>query len=322
MKLASIETILEVYPHNNADRVEFVKVLGYDCIVSKGQFKQGDKVILIQPDTVLPVEPWTEMYRKHSKNRVKAARFRGSWSFGIVESLALLPENNYEVGQEVSDLLKIVKYEPPAPKDLQAKGFLPFNLSKTDEERYNNLDMTLYYGKIVDITQKIDGQSFSAYYKDGQFGVTGRSLELKAECENNYTRHIQRYDLQNKLATYCQKYGVNLAIRGESYGPGIQAFGANIWSKKPHGLGIFSVWNFDTNKYEGKNSQHYYVNVCKELDLPMVPMLEHNVVLTEELIRKYGDELDKIKDEPFEGVVVKGDDFSFKIINKTYDSLK
>jgi len=37
---------------------------------------------------------------------------------------------------------------------------------------------------------------------------------------------------------------------------------------------------------------------------------------------RYGDELEALNGQPFEGVVVKGQGFSFKVINKYYDSKK
>lgn len=89
MKLTSIETIKTVEQHPNADALDIVTVLGYRCIVARGAFSQGDKVVLIQPDTVLPDEPWAEMFRKRS-NRVKACRLRGEWSYSIVLPLSIL----------------------------------------------------------------------------------------------------------------------------------------------------------------------------------------------------------------------------------------
>jgi hypothetical protein len=60
---------------------------------------------------------------------------------------------------------------------------------------------------------------------------------------------------------------------------------------------------------------------AKIVEVPTVPVLERTV-LTRELINKYDHELETIDGKPFEGVVVKGKDFSFKIINKHYDAKK
>jgi RNA ligase (TIGR02306 family) len=327
MKLASIEEILEITPHPNADSLEFAKVLGYRCLVPKDRYQVGELVILIQPDTVLPEVEWSETYRKFSKKRVKAIRLRGEWSFGIVESLSLLPTELPEdvaiaVGQEVSELLDITKYEPPPPKQLHAKGGLPHGIIKTDEERYQNLQLEAFFGKRVDVTLKVDGQSFTAYYKDGEFGVCGRTLNYQLDCKNDYTDQIVRYDLENKLRKFCEDKQVNLALRGESYGQGIQSFKLNPHAQKPKGLVFFSVWLIDEMRYAVPGEPFYFPYVCQALDLPVVPFLETHVEITPELIQKYDEGLEQIDGEGFEGVVMIGEDFSFKVINKHYDSCR
>jgi len=335
MKLASIERILEVLKHPNADALDIVKVLGYQCIVKKDQYKVNDLTVFIQPDTVLPDAEWSAFYKSKS-NRVRSIKLRGSWSFGIVEPLLVL-ERYGEIkntliqlveGADVTDILGITKYEPPVPQDLNAKGNLPFGLGKTDEERYQNI-RDLPYGELVDVTLKVDGSSMTVYCKkvpevlDYVTGITSRSLELKAECENKYTKVAKDKQLVEKLKSYCEKYNVNLALRGEMYGASLQNFAANPHAKKPLGFALFSVYNLDTLSYEGTESPHYYLKVAQELDIETVPTIEKDVVLTPELIKKYDEDFSVVGGVPFEGVVIKmkGGE-SFKVINKSYDSKK
>ena len=135
MKLATIELIKTIKPHANADRLELAQVLGFTCVVPKDKYKVDDLVIFIQPDTVLPNHPWTEFYKKFSKNRVKAARLRGEWSYGIVESLDLLPDGlEVNEGMEVADLLEII---PSKDVDWCSQGvFTSFNLGLLAESKY------------------------------------------------------------------------------------------------------------------------------------------------------------------------------------------
>jgi RNA ligase (TIGR02306 family) len=323
MKLATVELIKNIKPHPNADRLELAQVLGYTCVVPKAKYKIDDLVVFIQPDTVLPDRPWTEFYKKFSKNRVKAARLRGEWSYGIVEGLDLLPKGlEVHEGMEVADLLEIIKYEAPQPIQLDAKGFLPFSIPKTDEERYQNIDLSSLWGELVDISLKVDGQSFTALYKDGYFGVCGRTMEYYLDKPNPYTDHVKRYNLEEKLSSYCQKYGVNLALRGESYGKGIQSGSHNPHGKQERGLFFFSVYLITEMRYTSPSEPHNVQALCRELDLPCVPILEKAVPLTESLINRYDEELVEIDGQSFEGVVVKGHGFSFKVINKYYDSKK
>lgn len=325
MKLASVEKIVNVFPHPNADTLELVKVLGYQCIVPKGKWKTDDLCILIQPDVVLPDASWATFYNGKS-SRVKAIRLRGEWSFGIVESLDILPvkwidlQCDPEFTGEVSELLGITKYESPQPNNLEAKGRLPRGLPKTDEERWQNIDLSQFIDLPCIITQKIDGQSFTAYYKDGEFGVCGRTQEMKLEYDNNFTRNVVKYDLQRKLTEFCQKHGVNLALRGEQYGAGIQNSNNNPHSKLPVGLMFYSVWNFDCMRYESPWSDFGVFELCKTLDLPTVPkLLEMRFNST--LVENYSN-AESLNGYPFEGIVIAGRGWSFKVINLNYDSKK
>lgn len=342
MILVTIEEIKEVNCHPNADRLELVTVLGFTCIVSKGIFVAGEKVLLIQPDTVLPNKPWAEVYKKFSKSRVKAKKIRDIYSYGIVEKLDILLNTidlhqtefikALPIGSEVSEYIGVTKYITPeihGPNSTNGrilkKGNLPFNIPKTDETNWANIrNLSQYLGETVDISIKIDGQSCSFYYKDGEFGCLSRNLQLDIEAHNNYTNHLRNNDLDlyNKISSYCDTHKVNLVLRGETYGQGVQNFKHNPHSKLPISIAFYSVYLIDEMRYAGKEDKHYFINVCKELDLPYVDILEEDIILTRELIQKYDTNLEKVNDQPFEGVVVKGKDFSFKIINKYYDSKK
>jgi RNA ligase (TIGR02306 family) len=335
MKLASIELISEIHPHPNADKLELAKVLGYTCIIEKGRYRAGAAVVLIQPDTVLPDKPWAEMFKKRS-NRTKAIKLRGCWSFGIVMSPYDIIDAFFfadqfgdfkdNIGKEVSDLIGVTKYEAPQPQQLDAKGHLPFGLGKTDEERYQNI-LDLPFGEKVDVTLKIDGQSATYYCRkdretgEWHTGICSRSLELKPECSNNYTRINLKYDILSKLLNYCSFRDVSLALRGEIYGSGIQGHAANSHSKLPLDFAAFSVYNFDTFQYENVGSEHYVYKVCSKIEIPTVDILE-TVALTPELIKEYSEEMTEINGRSFEGVVIKHSKGSFKVINLAYDERK
>jgi hypothetical protein len=81
-----------------------------------------------------------------------------------------------------------------------------------------------------------------------------------------------------------------------------------------HALKIFSVYDIDSHKYLGKGDPLYFKNLFPNM---AIEILEENVVLTREIIDKYS-----LSDFKYEGVVIKGKDYSFKVINKLYDSKK
>lgn len=344
---ATIEVISNIRKHPNADSLDLAEILGFQCIVPLGAYQVGQKIIFIHPDNVLPESAsWAQPFLKYIRGRVRAIKIRHEWSEGIVMNFSSILEdfellnstpdfvnliNQMPIGSDLAPLLSIKHYEIPegGHEGNQKKEVvpLPHHLPKTDEERWENLKGFIngeWAGKKVDVTLKIDGQSWSAYYHlpSNEFGILGRRITHNIEEKNDYTEHIERFDIKNKLTKYCQEKGVSLCIRGESYGIGIQKLAHNPHSKMEKNLAIFSVYLMDQNKYANRDDSFYFTKVAKDLDIPAVPMIEENVDLTPDLITKYSTGCDKIAGQPFEGVVIKGDTFSFKIINKNYDSKK
>lgn len=328
-KDATIEIIDVVKNHPNADRLDLATILGFQCVTQKGLYKGGEKVVYIRPDAVLPIEKWTEEYRKYSPKRIKAVKLRDEWSEGIIVPFEILPNGDQlkdlEPGTDVAELIGVTHYEPPAPNDIQAKGGLPYGIPKTDEERWENYrEHQLPYGQPVDIFLKNDGQSCSFFYEinDDKFGILGRTLELHEIFENKYTAHINRYDLKFKLIELAKNLKTSLCIRGESYGEGIQGMEINPHSKMKAGWAMFSVYLINERRYARKGDPHYFLNIAGQLGLPTVDLIEKDVILTKELIEKYSTGITELNGNPFEGVVVQHAGGSFKIINKYYDSKK
>lgn len=344
MNLATVERIDSVIPHPNADRLDIATVAGYECIVAKDSYKEGDICVFIQPDSVLPEEgspeefgtyfPWVTPYLTYVSSRtrrVKAIKLREIWSMGLVVPVnpqAHRQTSIVNIGDDMTAQLGITKYEAPLPKDVQARGGLPFNIPKTDETNWQGLHRTLpsLLGERVDVTLKIDGASFTIYCKlteEGPVsGVCSRTLDLKdgVEFTNIFLEAERKYDVRRKLEAYCLENGVSLALRGEVYGTGVRKDAKDLYSKVSRGVKFFSCLDIDSLQYYPPGSEYYYEKVATELELPVVDMLERNVPLTMTLIHKYGSETNEIGGHPFEGVVIKGAFGSFKVINKPYDS--
>lgn len=329
-KDASIEIISSVIPHPNADRLDIAKILGFQCVTLRGLYVGGEKIVYVRPDSVLPLEEWAEGYRKYAPKRVRPVDLRGEWSKGMIVPFTLFPEDKQaeleklNVGDDVGDLLNIIHYEAEQPEDKDAIGERPYFIGETDEVLYENIFEKLPFGELCDVTLKVDGASNSFFYKieDDRFGILGRRLEYAADAQNNYVANVERYDIKNKLIAFCKQHNTSLCIRGESYGKLIQSNAHNPFAFMPNGWAMFSVYMMDDLRYAHKGHPLYYANISDELQLPTVPMLEKDVVLTMELINKYANDLKEINGKPFEGVVIKHSKGSFKVINNSYDSKK
>lgn len=100
-KLASIQYIHDVTPIEGADRIELAHVLGWQCVVNKGQFKPGDLGVYFEIDSFLPVRPEFEFMRSSSyKNsdlmgegfHLRTMKFRGQISQGLLMPITVFQE--------------------------------------------------------------------------------------------------------------------------------------------------------------------------------------------------------------------------------------
>jgi RNA ligase (TIGR02306 family) len=293
--LASIQVISNIENIENADRLEYATILGWHCVVKKGDFKVNDKVLYLEIDSFLPIRPEFEFMRKQYYRkwetgtegfRVKTIRLRGKVSQGLVMPIhPLLPEGEYEIGQDVTDALRVIKYEPPIPKCLQglAKGTYPSYLIKSDETRAQILQEVLKRrkGTICYYTEKIDGSSGTYYIKDGVYGVTSRNVDFKVEENPNniFVKMGIQYDIEKKLRSLNK----NIMIQGEVFGRGIQENHLNLDIVD---IMFYNALDIDICTYYDYKD---FVALFKELDLKTVPILKDDYVLTDNI-----DELVKI----------------------------
>ena len=114
-KLASIRVIKDIKPIENADAIEVATVDGWHCVVKKDEFKIGEHIIYCEVDALLPhTDPRFEWLRPRGF-RVRTIKLRQQISQGLILPVSYLPEGDYEIGDDVTERLGIVKYEPPIP---------------------------------------------------------------------------------------------------------------------------------------------------------------------------------------------------------------
>jgi RNA ligase (TIGR02306 family) len=249
-KLASIQVIRDLHPIPNADAIVCAQVLGWECVAKKSEFNINDKCVYFEIDSVLPIASWNDhLRREHDKKlRVKTIRLRGQLSQGLALPMSILPAGEYEVGQDVSDIIGVEKYEPVVPAHLSGmvKGNFPSFLNKTDEVRLqsepNVLTEAISKGLMLVGTLKMDGTSFTAYRRDNDFGICSRNLDLKETEDNAHWRMARKLNLENIL----RSENSNLCIQGEMVGPGIQA---NRMGLKETDLYLFNLFDIDSGKY-------------------------------------------------------------------------
>ena len=243
--IASIQKILDVLPVENADALDRVKVLGWQVVAKRGEFKVGDLACYVEIDSVLPDKPEFSFLAKMNF-RVKTIRLRQCLSQGIVFDLSILPTCDWQEGQDVSEILGVVHYEKHIPGHIGGliERNFPSFIPKTDEERMQNIPKVVdeLYGKPYIITTKVDGTSCTIFHNNGEFGVCSRRNQMKEDDRSVYWRIVKKYDLENRLSGF----EMNIALQGEIVGPGIQKNRLNL--KEPDFL-LFDVYDIDKGRY-------------------------------------------------------------------------
>lgn len=117
-------------------------------VVKKGDFKVGDLGVYIQPDSVVPqTSPFSFIWESYvgldgtvpeKRRRITVRKFRGEWSEGLLLPVSDFGDNfyvvtiegigvklygqdstQYDVGDDVSDLIGITHYDPDKGKENQ-----------------------------------------------------------------------------------------------------------------------------------------------------------------------------------------------------------
>jgi len=334
-KLATIRTITNIQPIDGADMIELASVGGWNVVVAKDVgHKIGDKVVYCEIDSFLPIREEFEFLRKSSYKkmgeqegfRLKTIKLRGQVSQGLILPISVLnpPDTNIYVepfeGLDVTEMLDIVKYEPPIPAELagKVKGQFPSFLRKTDEERIQNLTKEFEEWKYQSkhqfyVTEKLDGSSATFYYNNGEFGVCSRNLELLETEGNTFWKVAREMDLENKLS----KYGRNISLQGELIGEGIQG---NPYKIKGQKVMFFNVFDIDEQQRESLGG---FLKVMDDLFLEFVPIIDIVFELPESVdeMLKMAEGKSKLNSNTErEGLVVRSIDttISFKAISNKF----
>jgi|688.fasta_scaffold86155_5 RNA ligase (TIGR02306 family) len=330
-KLATIRVIDALNPIEGADAIECATIGGWKVVVKKGEFNVGDRAVYCEIDSWIPTElaPFLSKGKEPREfegikgERLRTVKLRGQLSQGLLLNLdsAIPQTNSFADGDDVSELLNIVKWEMPMNAQLagMAKGNFPSQIPKTDQERVQNLVGEILAaaqaGTQFELTEKLEGSSMTVYLIDGVFGVCSRNLDLK-ETEGNSFWATARHDgIEEKLRTLDMD---NIAIQGELIGPGIQG---NIYKLSQPEFRVFDIYNIKMGEYVTPSARRRYVD---QLGLKHVPVLLIDKDLgvgSVDQILQWAEGASKLNDrQEREGIVFKevNGGMSFKAISNKY----
>ncbi len=259
-KLATIRLIDDITPIDGADTIQVATVGGWKVVVRKGEYKIGDRAVYCEIDSFIPsaIAPFLTKAGQYPKlfngvegERLKTIKLKGQLSQGLLLPLSCHPlMADRMIGDDVSELLNIQKWEAPLPPQLggQIYGVFPSLVPKTDQERIQNIkdEFEDYKNRLLhfEMTEKLDGSSCTFYLSvDGVFEVCSRNLSLKEATTNSFWKVALRYQVRERMELAGLR---GVAIQGELIGEGIQK---NRYCIRGQDFFVFDIYDAKEGKY-------------------------------------------------------------------------
>ena len=281
-KLASIQRIWKIEPIEGADRIELAHILGWQCVVNKGQFREMDLAVYFEVDSFLPIAPEFEFLRASSYRktdimgegfRLRTMKFRGQISQGLLLPVSAFPAipADAELGTDVTEILGVKKWEIEERITTGGTmiGTLPYDIPHTDETRVQAEPdlIQAFAGLEYYISTKMDGSSHSVGIDENGFHVTGHNYEYKDDGNSPFYELVKSMDLQAKVEAFAAANNLStFTIQGELCAPGIQKNRLKL--TKP-------AWYVFTIRENGKRvGLTRMLEVCEKLQLESVPIEE------------------------------------------------
>ena len=231
-------------------------------------------------------------------------------------------EENYIIGN-ISNLI--------LGKKRDKKSSWPSWVTKTDEERIQNMPYILNDKNLWFVTEKIDGTSTTFTMKkklfNNDFYICSRNVvfdkpDKKCYYDTNvYIEMAEKYNIENVLNKILEENPdlIFVTLQGETYGEGIQK---RDYSIKNHDFAAFNLIygykNGEVKRFNPKMMKRILTN----FNIPCVPIIKEDFLLpdTVEELLKYATGNSILDDKMREGFVFRSADGvkSFKAVSNEF----
>lgn len=240
--LATVETVAALDAIPGADNIVCASIRGWKLVTQKSNFEVGDKCIYFEVDSYLDVtDPRFEFLAARSQRKdphgsdfighvLETIKLRKQLSQGLIIPIAEFPElADYEVGDDVTKVLNIRKWDPPTPEEMEgvAVGFRPPFVPRTQASRIQNVHLN----RVTDhenwfASEKLNGESVSYFWhaKRGS-GLCSRKWEIEREVKCPHWTVENELDILDKIEAFGKSVKPDLqhiVVQGELAGAGIK----------------------------------------------------------------------------------------------------
>jgi RNA ligase (TIGR02306 family) len=252
---------LIVHPHPDpaVERIELAQVGEYRAVVPRGRYRTGDWAIYIPEQALVPEALLQEMglsgkLAGPAKNRVKAMRFRGELSQGLVCSPGALSGVDLAAAGasrvNFAAQLGIQKWVPEIPAALAGQMIAaPELMSWIEIENIKRFPQIFAHGEPVIANEKIHGSATCVTWvrQSAQLLVSSKGFASKklaiVEAQNNlYWRALRAFGVESLLREAAGSTDApRIGLYGEVYGPGVQDLHYGRERKDTPGFAVFDL---------------------------------------------------------------------------------
>ena len=298
----------EIRPIEGADNIELAIVNGWYAITKKGQHNVDEQVIIATTDAVIPLSISDELgvtgYLRKGQ-RVRTVKLRGVYSECLIMPLDLLVFiDNINDGDDMMEMLGVIKYEPPVKMVEMSVGGRKFKYHQNPNfhvyykfPNLKNVPELFTEEDRVSITRKLHGTNarygivrkknlslwdrvrkfFGNKWVEFEYVYGSHNVEKGSDSQGFYSTDVWRtiadeYKIKEKLWGYVKEYfipqhlGSGVVIYGEIYGHGIQ-------KNYEYGLQDIKFAGFDVEIDGTYQSFFNERGIFDTLDLPKVELL-------------------------------------------------
>jgi RNA ligase (TIGR02306 family) len=331
-----------------ADNIELVLVGGWQAITKKGEYQEGDLVVVVTTDAVIPVEVSDQLnvtnYLRKGQ-RVRTVKLRGVYSECLIVPIYYVGDRYHHEGSDVMGALNIHKYEPPVKTiQLSAGGRKVkyhqnpnFHVYYKFPNQKNVPDMFTEEDTVV-ITRKIHGTNarfgiirkkklslwdrvkmfFGDKWAAFDYIYGSHNVEKGSDSQGFYSTDVwddvaKKYNIRKKLWDHVKDtydyLETGFIIYGEIYGAGIQ-------KNYDYGLTDIKFTGFDV-EVDGEYQPYTHEAAhFRALDLPKVELLYWGKWNKEKQDSFVFDNFIEETKVPHEGVIVKHESGDRKKVSK------
>ncbi len=242
-----------------ADKIELATINGWTSVVQKGIHKEGDLVLCITTDAVIPTnysDAWGVTNYLRKGNRVRTVRLKGVYSECILIPARGVIGSNFKEGQDLMESLCIRKYEPPVREVVVSIPRVYFKWNEVHKYKMWKSYTNYLIHTIKNKTKKYykDNLNFNKYYKfPNQKNVPHM---FNADDTVVITRKIHgtnaRYGIVKKnILTPIDRFKI---LMGDKWAGYEYVYGSHNVEKGSDSQGFYStdVWAEIANKYDIK----------------------------------------------------------------------